>query len=49
MHEKYFEIFIERFNLEKEIVEVIKEWLNEDSSIDNKKVQLIVYRCYKKN
>jgi hypothetical protein len=48
MHEKYFEIFIERFNLEKEIVEVIKEWLNEDSSIDNKKVQLIVYRCYKK-
>lgn len=48
MHEKYFEIFIERFNLEKEIVEVIKEWLIEDSSIDNKKVQLIVYRCYKK-
>ena len=48
MYEKYFEIFIERFNLEKEIVEVIKEWLNEDSSIDNKKVQLIVYRCYKK-
>lgn len=48
IHEKCFEIFIEHFNLEKEIVEVIKEWLNEDSSIDNKKVQLIVYRCYKK-
>lgn len=51
MHEKYFEIFIERFkrfNLEKEIVEVIKKWLNEDSGVDNKKVQLVVYRCYKK-